>query len=197
MERIAQDSPRDHWPIMEVLTTYVRVNSPVSVKGSSRSSQTLQIRKGRSALNPDIQAILRVIGRRKIANDPLNRQIDLDHADLRGANLNGAKLSGAILIGAHLFHANLRGAHFSHADLRDAHLEGAHLEGAHLEKADLSTAFGLTDSQFIGTSGDKDTKLPPRVHRPDEWAKAIAYLEKDFADPLEIRVCMSQKSASQ
>jgi hypothetical protein len=28
LERIAQDSPKDHWPIMEVLTAYVREHAP-------------------------------------------------------------------------------------------------------------------------------------------------------------------------
>ena len=29
LERIAKDSPKDHWPIMEILTAYVRQNSPI------------------------------------------------------------------------------------------------------------------------------------------------------------------------
>jgi hypothetical protein len=28
LERIAEDSVRDHWPIMEILATYVRQNAP-------------------------------------------------------------------------------------------------------------------------------------------------------------------------
>src|SRR5712691_8827678 len=28
LERIARDSPRDHWTIMEILTAYVRQNAP-------------------------------------------------------------------------------------------------------------------------------------------------------------------------
>jgi hypothetical protein len=34
LERISQDSPRDHWTIMEVLTAYVRDRSPVSLRDS-------------------------------------------------------------------------------------------------------------------------------------------------------------------
>jgi hypothetical protein len=33
LERIAHDSPRDHWTIMEVLTAYVRQNSPAAPEG--------------------------------------------------------------------------------------------------------------------------------------------------------------------
>ena len=29
LERIAQESEKDHWPIMEVLTTYVREHAPI------------------------------------------------------------------------------------------------------------------------------------------------------------------------
>ncbi len=32
LERIARDSPKDHWTIMEVLTAYVRENSPPNPK---------------------------------------------------------------------------------------------------------------------------------------------------------------------
>ena len=34
LERIARDSPRDHWTIMEVLTAYVRQNSPAAPEGN-------------------------------------------------------------------------------------------------------------------------------------------------------------------
>src|SRR5437016_5215049 len=33
LERIARDSEKDHWPIMEILTAYIRQNSPRSNRG--------------------------------------------------------------------------------------------------------------------------------------------------------------------
>jgi hypothetical protein len=38
LERIARDSEKNHWPIMEVLTTFVRVHAPIA-KTSDRVAQ--------------------------------------------------------------------------------------------------------------------------------------------------------------
>jgi hypothetical protein len=82
LEQIAKDSPDDHhWPVMEVLTAYVRENAPW--KEEDQNNQSL--RGIRPKLAPDIQAILTVIGRRtrtyeKGEDQPLN----LTYTDLRG-----------------------------------------------------------------------------------------------------------------
>ena len=189
LERIAADSPRDHWTIMEVLMTYVRENSPSS-RQEPRLHRTLDAKAGSSVaattpphVRTDIQAILTVIGRRDITRDPPNRQLDLSGAALTGANLMNANLNSAILI-----KANLSGANFMDSSLRAADLEGANLEraalvdtnltgavlkdadlkGADLSGADLSGAI-LADEQLIGALGDSDTKLPGSVHRPASW----------------------------
>ena len=54
LERSAQESGKDHWPIMEVLTTYVRAHAPIKTKKTEIIS----------APRAEIQAILTVIGRR-------------------------------------------------------------------------------------------------------------------------------------
>jgi hypothetical protein len=51
LERIAHDSEKDHWPIMEVLTAYVRENASYESTREPRQPPA------------DIQAILTVIGR--------------------------------------------------------------------------------------------------------------------------------------
>jgi Pentapeptide repeats (8 copies) len=107
LERIAFDSERDQWPIIEVLTAYVRENSPTK---SDASETTLKHASGTKAhqqepltkLRPDIQAILTVISRRNLQHDPPDRFVDLTKVDLSGANLSGANLSGANLSGANL-----------------------------------------------------------------------------------------------
>lgn len=78
----------------------------------------------------------------------------LDHADLRGADLRGAYLIGADLTGA---------------DLRLADLLGADLRGAELAGADLSTCLFLTAMQLGSARGDRRTRLPPTLTRPDSW----------------------------
>src|SRR5271165_2506259 len=61
LERIANQSERDHWPIVEVLSAYVRENAPRKSQGSTQENQA----SGEpSHLALDIQAILTVLGRR-------------------------------------------------------------------------------------------------------------------------------------
>jgi hypothetical protein len=157
LERIAKESKENHWPIMEVLTTYVRENATWTPKvnqteekgegeaeGVKESTQPKVTSKPRA----DIQAILTDIGRRPRFNDEKkNKQLDLSRTDLRQTDLTRAHLEKANLEGAHLEKAFLREAHLEGAFLREAylveanltraHLEWANLGGAHLEKADL------------------------------------------------------------
>jgi hypothetical protein len=128
LERIARDSDKDHWPIMEVLTAYVRDTAPWIPKEAQPlpEGQALVLQSPRMhtpasstaegpALRPtptDIQASLTVIGRRtRSPNREGEYRLDLHNTDLRSA------------------------------DLREAHLEGAHLSEAHLEGAEMC-AFG-------------------------------------------------------
>jgi Pentapeptide repeats (8 copies) len=106
LERIARDSERDHWPIMEILTAYIRERAPW------RAEQLSQEETPPPTLAPDVQAILTVLGRRtrtygKGEDHPLN----LTYTDLRGAYLLEAHLEGALLFKSHLERAYLAGAH--------------------------------------------------------------------------------------
>ena len=109
LERIAKDSEKDHGPIMEVLTAYVRENAP-------RHGEYAE----KVAAKPptDIQAVLTVIGRRETTGkNRRNDRLDLRHthlagvvildADLQGADLQGADLNRTILVRANLGGANL------------------------------------------------------------------------------------------
>ena len=182
LERIAKDSEKDHGPIMEVLTAYVRENAP---------SQGEYAEKAADRPTTDIQAILTVFGRRKTTGP--NRRIgggsaeggvpgrwqtsgkgrgpdslDLNHTHLAGADLTtadlttadlneatlvGAKLAGAILCMAELEGADLRGATLVGADLSMAELEGADLRDADLRDADLRMA-DLTEADLSGAKLD-------------------------------------------
>jgi hypothetical protein len=147
LERIARDSPGDHWPIMEVLTTYVRDNAPWPPKNNQPSSSPEPFQK----LATDIQAILTVLGRRTRSSDREReneldlaktdlRRVRLAHAHLESANLRDAHLEGAYLLNAHLEGASLIGTYLENAILAGAHLEGASLYHARLEDADLTGA---------------------------------------------------------
>ena len=128
LERIARDSERGHWSVMEVLTAYVRENTR-SKETEPAAGEEPKAEEPKPAKNPpriDIQAILTVLGRRERSQAREgNRRLDLSQAHLEKARLDGAHLEEASLIGARLEKANLYGAH----------LEEAYPVGAHLEKA--------------------------------------------------------------
>src|SRR5262249_26632269 len=66
LERIAKDSEYDHWPVMEVLTAFVREQVPVQDARDTQPLKQAAEDKGQEMpkLPTDIQAILTVLGRR-------------------------------------------------------------------------------------------------------------------------------------
>src|SRR5713101_2319164 len=92
LEGIAKESTEDHWPIMEVLTAYVREHA----KPNTRK----KVPRGRArspVLAEDIQAALTVIGRRTPEKEGSLLELDLRNAYLVRAELFEANLSGAVL----------------------------------------------------------------------------------------------------
>jgi anion-transporting ArsA/GET3 family ATPase len=153
LERIAKDSPKDQWTIMEVLTSYIRKNSPIpsNIEQLEPEERQKALEKLPSVSIP-VQAALTVIGRRKVENDQAGdnlagttdsnkiKILDLSGTNLRGANLYGAYLNRAYLKGANLSGANLFGANLIGANLIGAYLNGANLDGANLFGANLNGA---------------------------------------------------------
>ena len=163
LERIAQDSARDHIQIMEILCAYIRQNIAdrrIPALPDDYGPDLLQGWgfEGHEDLRHDIDLALKVIERR----DPRRRaeetqgeapyrlglrrlaatRLDLSRRDLRGADLTGAELQGAYLAGA-----KLQGAFLSDADLQGANLLGVQLQRANLTRADLQGAF-LSDAEL-------------------------------------------------
>ena len=168
LERIAHESERDHWPIMEVLCTYVRVNAPRKLQ---KSTQTNQASAQLPPLAADIQAILTVLGRGDQKCERKDQLLDLSLTDLSGAFLSGAYLRGADLREADLREADLSGADLSGADFINANLRGACLIRANLSVANLSWAEGLTQEQVDTANGNSATRLPSNLHMPESWKK--------------------------
>ena len=136
LERIANESEKDYWSIMEILTAYVRKNSIIEAeKLDARSSA--------------VQAILQVIRRRKYSlKDKETHGLDFNSTCLIEANLKGANLERADFELVNFAMANLDGAILKGADLRFTNFGMAHLEGADLEGADLGGARNLTIEQL-------------------------------------------------
>ncbi len=166
LERIAKDSDDDYWQVMEVLTAFVREESPWPPKPTDAAVQPLdkappvvegepdrgaapqpelswweQRQAFRATLPPlrtDIQAVMTVIGRRQHRYQKGETQrLDLRGTDLRKLKAVEANLTGVDLTRAHLEGASLHEAHLEGALLSKAHLEGALLSGAHLKGANL------------------------------------------------------------
>jgi len=132
LERLLTESDREYWPVMEVLTAYVRENAPLAT--TERSTAAGPLRPA-----ADIQAIVAVLGRRKPHSASVERRLlDLRETDLRGANLSGGHLGGVTLSGANLDKVDATGAILNHSNLREARLAGATLTEANLEGASLA-----------------------------------------------------------
>ena len=147
LERIARNSQEDHWPIVEVLTAYIRQEQEWTPQKVDTPICTLR---------SDVQAALNVLARRKWTETE-TRKISLVNTDLRRAYLADAHFKGAYLPNTHLEEAVLNGAHFEKADLRGVCFNDASLKGTHLEGADLRSAIGLTDTQIREARTDATT----------------------------------------
>lgn len=168
LEQIAVDSRELHWPVIEVLTAYLRQHAPVDTSTDAPAAVDKR-------LAVDHQAIATVIGRRRQEQDPDGQRLELPETDLsavrwgraflRGANLYRANLTGAYLRWAHLEGAGLGGTNLSNARLERAYLGGARLEGANLNSAwlantDLSASLGLTSEQLQVAADLRGVSLP-------------------------------------
>jgi hypothetical protein len=131
LERISNESRKDYWPIMEILTAYVRENSiidshseynslrnvPISMDIQANESTKNEVPKIRT-MSLDIQAILTVITRRKYSykhgeTKKLSFQgTNLQQTNLSEANLSWADLSGTNLLGLTLLRLTFLGLTF-------------------------------------------------------------------------------------
>lgn len=160
LERIAQDSLRDHIQIMEILCAYVRENAPV--KNLEPSSEPFIRARPRS----DVQAVIDVIGRRSNESIILEHskayRLDLRKVDLSGANFLRGNYEGVLLFDSRLeastFRcANLRAARLQNcllnfADFYGSNLRGALLDGAKINRLDAWNGSITTASNTLGLS---------------------------------------------
>jgi Pentapeptide repeats (8 copies) len=172
LERIARDSERDHWPIMEILAAYVRERAPWVPKDSEPEEKLHpqdEISSIPSTLAIDIQAVLSVLGRRpRTYGKGEDKRLDLAFTDLHGADLRGMNLVGADLIctklrGAFLQGADLRGASLFNSDLTWAVWTGAQLQEANLRASRLRAAWGLTVEQLSSVKTLFEAELNPSL----------------------------------
>jgi uncharacterized protein YjbI with pentapeptide repeats len=156
LERIAKESEKDYWPIMEILTTYVRRHAPLGPEQDQEGEEHAAVERSEEdsgattwgadptevpTPNPDIQSIMTVLRRRtRFYKHGEPEPLDLHETNLRGATLRGANLGGADLREASLIGADLEGSVLKQAKLRKAKLGKAKLLKAALYKVDFREA---------------------------------------------------------
>lgn len=145
LERVAWDSQRDHWSVMEILTAFIREASPIAFQKCKEVLSRALIRGDEAEkrlreykVPTDIQAAITVIGRR----NPkwIEQETDRQNLDFRGAVLRRAKFSFAILNDAVFFEADLSRAEFYSTELKNARFSLAILEKTSFSKANISGA---------------------------------------------------------
>lgn len=162
LERIAQDSERDHIPIMETLCAYVRQNAPAPNQqpnpeanlnadgnttepdtGSGGEVDEASHNQVIGSLRVDIQTVLTVLGRRSAdrieyekTREPRYR-LDLRRSNLRNSDLTNANFASAIFEYADISNSILEKTNLREANLNNARLVESKSLGANFEFASM------------------------------------------------------------
>jgi hypothetical protein len=209
LERIANDSERDHWAIMKTLAAFIKQHAPYSandnysqqIKDMFFRDQFSRFKNDR--IEQDIQAALQVIGRRNLKADPKNRDeiLDLQNIILSHADLSGLKLSkinfygsffykpnfvetdfnNSLLANALLFKPTFAYAKFKGGIFKGTILYQPHTLNTNLRGADISYMTGWTQEALDKAVGDKDTKLPVGLTiKAPQKERVILYLLRSY-----------------
>ncbi|WAU78396.1 pentapeptide repeat-containing protein (plasmid) [Streptomyces sp. Qhu-G9] len=157
LQRIMQDSSRDHPTVVSVLAAYVRQHARLPASGT----EPTQTKPTEHSAPTDIQAAMNVLADRLPGRDK-GTAIDMNRTDLRGVKFRFIKGRSLDLRGAVFSEADLRGAAMANSDLREAQLDGAdlreaqlfltNLAGAYLSEADLTDAFICVELTATGVT---------------------------------------------
>jgi hypothetical protein len=153
LERVARESKPDYWPIMELLSAYVRNRSNAPL-----SSEQLDALKNFPSIFPFAGPYLAVSGLANVQTPDKRAYMVLHECFRRGVYHNSRSWpnesapedvqAAMTVIGRRQLtyedepwhRLNLRYVNLQGLDLKDAHLEGADLEGANLHNTDLTGA---------------------------------------------------------
>jgi uncharacterized protein YjbI with pentapeptide repeats len=113
LERIAKDSDKDHWHIIEVLTGFVRENSKWNILKEDEYDKY-------SDPKIDIQTAITVLGRRRFSYN----KGESNRLDLRGADLRGVSFEDSDFKGAYFENVNLKATRLRNVNLEDASFSG-------------------------------------------------------------------------
>lgn len=111
LERISQDSQKDYWTILEILTSFTRGKLLVDKLQNHRDLTSEEIQQ--------IQEIIIIIGRRNLENDK-GRSLNLSSVNLESLNLSHGDFTKVNFQNSLFTHANLNGANFTHTNLTNS-----------------------------------------------------------------------------
>ncbi|WP_172328039.1 pentapeptide repeat-containing protein [Mangrovicoccus sp. HB161399] len=166
LERISQDSERDHIRIMEILCAYIRENAPADqappfeldpwpdypeeLNEANQDFWDNAMKSWKRALHdtiaklkaprPDIQTAMDVIGRRSARRIRFEQSRKHRGQETYRLDLRGVNLRGADLSRLNLSRAKLERSLLQGASFLSANLDGADLAQASLQGADFSAA---------------------------------------------------------
>jgi uncharacterized protein YjbI with pentapeptide repeats len=144
LERIAAKSEKEHWTIMEVLTSFVRLFSP------------REDNKKFKPITPVIQAAITAIGRRNFKQDQKNKSLDLSGSNLANADFRDFQTNKNLVripiiakkirdISSFFYSnstkVNFRGTFFERSDLRKANIDDVDLSEANFDNAELGEIY--------------------------------------------------------
>lgn len=178
LERIAQDSERDHIPVMETLCAYIRENADAHQPTEDEP---------KSPPRANVGAALDVIARRSEARKAYEtrnafvldlrrsrfhyrdlRQRDFTRADLRDARFGHANLFRTVLADTKLSNTSFAQANLHRADLGNAYVFGTKFEGAQLSMASIDGAvFVAVDNEGVEELRKRGAVGKPRAGRAD------------------------------
>ncbi|MET9421342.1 pentapeptide repeat-containing protein [Streptomyces sp. NPDC006540] len=166
LQRIMQDSARDHPTVVSVLAAFAQRHAGSSTESLKEPSESAYNRTPRA----DVRAAIATLVRRRPDRDS-GTVIDLSKTDLRGlrftdrapihlpgVNLSDADLRSADLSGADLRKASLGYTNLDESSLHEVNLSGAELMGASLVVANLTGAnLRGADMTCGGFEGEPET----------------------------------------
>ena len=140
LERIARQSGKDYWPVVEVLCAYIR--SSENTGAFIPLSEDEDVHDWLDKVpppRPDIQAALSVLCR--CSTEWRSRVTDRERRfDLSGAILQRVSFEDTICRGINLTDAHLENARFSNARLTDMEFDGAELQHSRFYKARIQSS---------------------------------------------------------
>ncbi|WP_166416074.1 pentapeptide repeat-containing protein [Cochlodiniinecator piscidefendens] len=161
LERIAQDSERDHIQIMEILCAYIRENSPAP------NLESIEEQSAHPIPRLDIQTAATIISRRS------QKRIRLEWQNRFRLNLTKSNLAGVDFSKGNLSAAMFRECYLEETSFQKANLEGTQFDRSHMNNSDFMRA-KLKGTRFNNCS--------MKQSKPFSRGLALAEIHSIFVD---------------